>query len=74
MIIALQLIQIVLSITIVGLVLMQSKGSGLGSAFGGVGGVYRTKRGVEKILHQATIGVSIVFCLISLLSVIYLAY
>ncbi|MDM8519399.1 preprotein translocase subunit SecG [Anaerolineales bacterium HSG6] len=74
MIIALQIIQIILSITIVGLVLMQAKGSGLGSAFGDAGGVYRTRRGVEQILHQVTIGLAIVFCLLSLLSVVYLAY
>ncbi|MDM8527392.1 preprotein translocase subunit SecG [Anaerolineales bacterium HSG24] len=73
MIVALQIIQIILSITIIGLVLMQSKGSGLGSAFGDAGGVYRTRRGVEQILHQATIGLAIIFSLMSLFSVIYIS-
>ena len=74
MTIALQIIQIIFSLTIIGLVLMQAKGSGLGSAFGDAGGVYRTRRGVEQILHQTTIGLAVVFSLLSLLSVVYLSY
>jgi len=74
MIVALQVIQIILSIAITGLVLLQAKGSGLGSAFGDSGGVYRTKRGVEKILFQATIALGLAFSGISLFSVAYLAF
>jgi preprotein translocase subunit SecG len=65
-----QIIQIIISITIIALVLLQAKGSGLGSIFGGDGGVYRTKRGVEKTLYQATIGLSILFFIISMVSVV----
>jgi preprotein translocase subunit SecG len=65
-----QIIQIIISITIIALVLLQAKGSGLGSIFGGDGGVYRTKRGVEKTLYQATIGLSILFFVISMVSVV----
>ena len=61
MVVSLQIIQIILSITLITLVLLQGKGAGLGGIFGGDGGVYRTKRGVEKTLHQATIGLSILF-------------
>jgi preprotein translocase subunit SecG len=50
-------------------VLLQAKGSGLGSIFGGDGGVYRTKRGVEKTLYQATIGLAVLFFVISMVSV-----
>jgi|JFJP01.1.fsa_nt_gi preprotein translocase subunit SecG len=70
--IALQVVQIILSITMVALVLMQAKGSGLGNVFGGAGGVYRTRRGVEKTLFQSTIGVGISFCVVSLIYVVYL--
>ncbi len=42
-------------------ILMQSRGAGLSSAFGGEGNVYRTKRGVEKALFQATIVFAILF-------------
>ncbi len=69
MLIAVQIIQIILAITLVVLVLLQTKGGGLGGIFGGDGGVYRTRRGIEKTIHQATIGISIIFFLISLISV-----
>lgn len=42
-------------------VLLQPRGTGLGGAFGGEGNVYRTRRGVEKRLQQATIILSIIF-------------
>ena len=70
MVVALQIIQIIISITIVALVLLQAKGAGLGGIFGGDGGIYRTRRGVEKTLYQATIGLSVFFFFISLASVL----
>jgi preprotein translocase subunit SecG len=69
MAVSLQIIQIILAITIITLVLLQAKGAGLGSIFGGDGGVYRTRRGLEKTLYQATIGLSVVFFLVSLITV-----
>jgi preprotein translocase subunit SecG len=69
MAISLQIIQIILSVTIITLVLLQAKGAGLGSIFGGDSGVYRTRRGVEKTMYQATIGLAVLFFLVSLLSV-----
>lgn len=48
-------------------ILMQSKGSGLGAAFGGGGEFYSTKRGAEDILYKATIGLGIVFLVIALI-------
>ncbi|GAB4450551.1 MAG: hypothetical protein Kow0031_33050 [Anaerolineae bacterium] len=69
MAISFQIIQIILSIAIIALVLLQAKGAGLGSIFGGDSGVYRTRRGVEKTMHQATIGLSVVFFIVSLVSV-----
>jgi preprotein translocase subunit SecG len=68
--IALQIIQIIVSIAIIALVLLQAKGSGLGGIFGGDSGIYRTRRGVEKTLYQATIGLSLFFFFISLMSVV----
>lgn len=70
MIVALQIVQIILSITLIALVLLQGKGGGLGGIFGGDGGVYRTRRGVEKLIFQATIGVAAVFFLVSILIVV----
>ena len=70
MTVAFQIIQIIISITIIVLVLLQAKGSGLGGIFGGDGGIYRTRRGVEKSLHQITIGLTVIFFVVSLISVI----
>lgn len=66
LIVALQVIQIILSVTLIGLILMQGKGGGMGSIFGGDGGVYHTRRGVEKLMYQVTIGLSIIFFLVSI--------
>lgn len=49
-------------------ILLQNRGTGLGGAFGGDGNVYRTKRGVEKRLHQATIIIAILFFGVALAS------
>lgn len=68
--VAFQIVQIIISIVIVVLVLLQAKGSGLGGIFGGDGGIYRTRRGVEKSLHQITIGLIILFFVVSIVSVI----
>jgi preprotein translocase subunit SecG len=69
LVVAFRIVQIIVSITIIVLVLLQVKGSGLGNIFGGEGGVYRTRRGVEKTLFQLTIGLTIFFFVISLISV-----
>jgi preprotein translocase subunit SecG len=69
LVVAFQVIQIIISLAIIALVLLQTKGAGLGGIFGGDGGVYRTRRGIEKTLYQATITLTVVFFLISLVSV-----
>ena len=68
--IAFQIVQVIISIAIIVLVLLQAKGSGLGGIFGGDGGIYRTRRGVEKSLHQITITLAVIFFAASLISVI----
>ena len=60
--------QIVLSIALVTVILLQVKGGGLGGIFGQPDTVYRTKRGVEKILFQLTIALVVLFITISLIS------
>lgn len=63
----LSLLQIILGLLLAGLILLQSKGTGLGSTFGGDMGFYGTKRGAEKMLFIATIIIAALF-LITLLS------
>lgn len=57
----LSIIQMVLSVLLIVSVLLQQRGTGLGMAFGGVGDVFRTKRGIEKGLFIATIVLSVLF-------------
>jgi preprotein translocase subunit SecG len=65
------LLQIVISSILIIAVLLQAKGSGFGAALGGMSGgsTFRTKRGLERTLFQATILLTIVFIFISFLSV-----
>jgi preprotein translocase subunit SecG len=50
------IIQILVSVLLVTAVLMQQRGGGLSQVFGGGGGgAYHTRRGMEKIIFQATI-------------------
>ncbi len=64
------LIQIVLGILLILVIIIQQKGSGLGSAFGADLGFYRTKRGAEKILFYVSIGLAIAFTLSSLIGLV----
>ncbi len=61
---------IIISLVLTGLVMLQSRGGGLGSMFGGDGSVYQTRRGVEKSIYNMTILFSTIFLLISLATVI----
>lgn len=58
--------QIVIAILLMAAILMQNRGAGLGGVFGGSGGVYLTKRGLEKKLFTATIILAAIFILLSL--------
>jgi preprotein translocase subunit SecG len=50
-------------------VLLQAKGSGFGEGLGGTTSSYRTRRGLEKTLFQATIFLVIIFLAMSAWSV-----
>lgn len=65
------LIQIILGILLILVIIIQQKGTGMGSAFGADLGFYRTKRGAEKLLFYATIGLSIAFVLSSIIGLIF---
>ena len=66
-----QIVVIVLSVALVTAILLQSKGAGLGGLFGGESGtMYKTRRGAEKYLFNATIGLAIAFFVFALLTFI----
>jgi preprotein translocase subunit SecG len=63
--------QIVISVALTAAVLIQIRSSGLGSVFGGAEStIYRTRRGVERLLFNVTIGLVIAFFVITILNVI----
>lgn len=64
----LNIAQIMLSIALVVIVLFQVRGGGLGGIFGQQSGVYRTRRGVERVLFRLTIVFVVVFLVISVLT------
>jgi len=66
MIFWIKIAQIVVAVLLMAAILMQNRGAGLGGIFGGGGGVYLTKRGLEKKLYIATIVLAAIFILLSL--------
>lgn len=63
-------VQIILAIILVAVILLQTKGTGLGSTFGSELGFYGTKRGAEKILFIFTIVVASIFMLFLIIGVL----
>ena len=65
---------IILSAALVTAILLQTRGSGLGSLFGGdaMSGQYKTRRGLERTLFQVTIGLSVAFFVLVVVNVFVL--
>jgi len=53
--------QVVVACLLITAILLQQRGAGLSSAFGGESNVYRKKRGFEKILFISTIVLAVLF-------------
>jgi len=68
----LDLALVVISIALIAMVLLQSRGAGLGGLGGGDfgGSGYHVRRGVEKLVFNITIGLSILFFVLALLNVV----
>jgi preprotein translocase subunit SecG len=66
------IIQIILSVALIAAIVLQSKGAGLGGLSGGSegGGVFRARRGVEKLLFNITIVLAIAFFLTAVINVV----
>jgi len=63
------IINIILSVAIVIFILIQGRGAGLGSAWGGGGEKFQTRRGIEKIVIWLTTIAIIVFFTVSLVNI-----
>lgn len=72
--ISLNLVTIILSIVLIAVILLQTKGSSFSGAFGsGSDSIQRTRRGFEKTLFQFTVGIAILFVVLAILSSILLS-
>jgi len=67
----LNIIQIIISITLMVIILIQVKGEGAGSMLGGGAGVARTRRGLERTLFNVTIVLATIFLLVSFFSAFF---
>jgi len=56
------ILQIIVSVTLITLIALQERSGGMSGLFGGDGGgVYQTRRGMEKIFFRGTIFLAVVF-------------
>jgi preprotein translocase subunit SecG len=65
--------QIIVSVGLMAAILLQARGAGLGSAFGGDSSVYRSRRGIEKTLFQFTIALAVLFVIFSIIAYVLAA-
>ena len=65
---ALNIVMMILSVMLIAVILLQTQGSSFTGAFGGgdSGSINRTRRGFEKTLFQATIGLAVVWTLMAI--------
>jgi preprotein translocase subunit SecG len=61
---------IIISTVLTILIMLQAKGGGVNAMMGGEGGIYRTRRGLERSLFNFTIVLAGLYLLISFLTVI----
>ena len=64
------ILQIAVPILLILLILLQQRGTALGSAFGGEGGFYLKRRGLEKKIFWGTVVLAVLFIAISLFNLI----
>lgn len=62
--------QIIIAVFLIIFILLQQRGTALGSAFGGEGGFYATRRGIQKKIFWATVVFGVLFVVLALLNLI----
>ena len=63
--------QIIISVALTAIILLQAKGGGMGGVFGGSDTtIHNTRRGLERTIFNVTVGLSIAFFVITILNVI----
>ena len=62
-------IQMVLSVALIMVIMLQVRGGGLGGIFGQADTVFRTKRGLERRLFQLTIILIVLFVIVAIVTI-----
>lgn len=62
-----QIVQIIVAVALIVSILLQARGAGLGSVFGGTGTVFKTRRGIDRLLFRMTIVFTVLFALVSII-------
>jgi preprotein translocase subunit SecG len=64
------ILQILISVLLITLILVQARGAGLGEAWGGSSEFFVSRRGMEKIIFVATVILAALFLLSSFISLL----
>lgn len=64
------IVQIIVAIILIVSILLQQRGTALGSAFGGEGGFYATRRGIQQKILWVTIIFGALLIILALLNLI----
>ena len=64
--------QILISILLIILILIQTRGTGFAAGYAADSSIYRTRRGVERLVFQLTIAVSVIFLLLAIVAAVVL--
>ncbi len=67
----LNIVEILVSVVLICVILLQTRGSGFSATFSSDTSIYRTRRGVERTLFNVTIGLAVLFILVSILSAVF---
>jgi protein translocase SecG subunit len=62
------ILQVLVALALITIILLQAKGTGLGSTFGGQSQMYHSKRGAEKVIFTLTIILTVIFIILSILN------
>jgi len=68
---SLPILQIIVSVFLITFILLQQRGTALGSAFGGEGGFYATRRGIQKKIFWLTCFLGAAFVILAILNLIF---
>jgi protein translocase SecG subunit len=64
------IVQIVISILLIAVIMVQARGTGLGRTFGGGGGTSFSRRGLEKMIFKLTFVLVFLFLAISIIQLV----